>query len=317
MAATRQDDVVALAHILTGWGLARPRQPPPDRTAFLFDPAPARLRRRRPSSAAPSRQRRGRRRGGDRHAGAQPGDGAAHRVRARAVFRRRQAAAGAWSIVSRARFSETDGDIRAVLRTLFASREFRDSAGQKYKTPYRSCCRRRAPRGSRSTTRGRCSARWRGSGMPLYGCPTPGRLQEHRRRRGSARTRRRCGSASRPRSPPGGCPLPPPADAQAAAPCPAPAKRRAGRRRRPLETLLAPIAQRAHAQGGDRRVAARAARRADARQPRFHARVGAATMRRRDFARSVLTARSRPVHRRAAIRLGRRRRGRAQAGWSS
>jgi uncharacterized protein (DUF1800 family) len=34
------------------------------------------------------------------------------------------------------RFQSTDGDIAAVLKTLFTSREFRDSAGQKYKTPF-------------------------------------------------------------------------------------------------------------------------------------------------------------------------------------
>jgi uncharacterized protein (DUF1800 family) len=34
------------------------------------------------------------------------------------------------------RFRSTDGDIAAVLKTLLTSREFRDSAGQKYKTPY-------------------------------------------------------------------------------------------------------------------------------------------------------------------------------------
>ncbi len=33
-----QADVISLAHILTGWGFARPRQVPIDRTAFLFDP---------------------------------------------------------------------------------------------------------------------------------------------------------------------------------------------------------------------------------------------------------------------------------------
>src|SRR5207248_10306267 len=31
-----QDDVVALARILTGWGLARPNQKPPDGTGFLL-----------------------------------------------------------------------------------------------------------------------------------------------------------------------------------------------------------------------------------------------------------------------------------------
>src|SRR5258705_13634439 len=35
-----------------------------------------------------------------------------------------------------ARFQETDGNIREILKTLFTSREFRDSDGRKYKTPY-------------------------------------------------------------------------------------------------------------------------------------------------------------------------------------
>src|SRR6266568_2968136 len=34
-----QEDVVALAEILTGWGLNRPKMPPPDRTGFYFDPS--------------------------------------------------------------------------------------------------------------------------------------------------------------------------------------------------------------------------------------------------------------------------------------
>src|SRR5262249_56021065 len=35
-----------------------------------------------------------------------------------------------------ARFVDTAGDTREVLKTLFSSREFWDSHGQKYKTPY-------------------------------------------------------------------------------------------------------------------------------------------------------------------------------------
>src|SRR6266699_253096 len=34
-----QADVIALAEILTGWGLNRPRTPPPDRSGFYFDPS--------------------------------------------------------------------------------------------------------------------------------------------------------------------------------------------------------------------------------------------------------------------------------------
>ncbi|MES2298016.1 MAG: DUF1800 domain-containing protein [Pseudomonadota bacterium] len=74
---------------------------------------------------------------------------------------------------------ETRGDIRAVLRTLFASAEFMDpqNMGAKFKTPYQfvvSAARASAPVGAASLTNvtpllGTMSA----LGMPLYGCQTP------------------------------------------------------------------------------------------------------------------------------------------------
>jgi len=72
-----------------------------------------------------------------------------------------------------AKFRQSDGDIRAVLKALFTSPEFRDSVGAKYKTPYQfvlSATRVagvmvRNPRPLLSTM-----ARL---GMPLYGCQTP------------------------------------------------------------------------------------------------------------------------------------------------
>jgi uncharacterized protein (DUF1800 family) len=71
------------------------------------------------------------------------------------------------------RFEETDGDIRAVLKALFTSREFHDSVGDKYKTPYQfvnSAVRASSipienPRPLLGTM-----ARL---GMPLYRCATP------------------------------------------------------------------------------------------------------------------------------------------------
>src|SRR6516225_3725844 len=71
------------------------------------------------------------------------------------------------------RFLETDGSIREVLKSLFASREFWDSYGQKYKTPYQfvvSAVRAAGiPIGSVSPLL-RAMDQF---GMPLYGCLTP------------------------------------------------------------------------------------------------------------------------------------------------
>jgi uncharacterized protein (DUF1800 family) len=71
------------------------------------------------------------------------------------------------------RFLETDGSIREVLKSLFASHEFWDSYGQKYKTPYQfvvSAVRAAgAPIGNVSPLL-RAMDQF---GMPLYGCLTP------------------------------------------------------------------------------------------------------------------------------------------------
>ena len=73
------------------------------------------------------------------------------------------------------RFRETDGDIRALLATLFASPEFRDPAarGAKFKSPYRyvlSSLRAAAiPVENVRPLLGALSQQ----GMPLYGCQTP------------------------------------------------------------------------------------------------------------------------------------------------
>jgi uncharacterized protein (DUF1800 family) len=72
-----------------------------------------------------------------------------------------------------ARFLDSDGNIRAVLQMLFASREFRGSVGTKYKTPDQFVFS--AVRAAGATVRNprplvREMARL---GMPLYGCKTP------------------------------------------------------------------------------------------------------------------------------------------------
>jgi uncharacterized protein (DUF1800 family) len=72
-----------------------------------------------------------------------------------------------------ARFLETDGNIREVLRTLVASSEFWDSRGEKYKTPYQFVISAvRAADLSAGNVRPWLSAMDQ-LGMPLFGCLTP------------------------------------------------------------------------------------------------------------------------------------------------
>jgi uncharacterized protein (DUF1800 family) len=72
-----------------------------------------------------------------------------------------------------ARFLETDGNIREVLRTLFASNEFWDSKGAKYKTPYQFVISAvRAAGVSLGNVRPLLGAMDQ-LGMPLFGCLTP------------------------------------------------------------------------------------------------------------------------------------------------
>jgi uncharacterized protein (DUF1800 family) len=71
------------------------------------------------------------------------------------------------------RFRETDGDLKAVMRTLLLSPEFRDSAGQKYKTPDQYVLSAvRAAGVEVKNPRPLLGTLFR-LGMPLYLCPTP------------------------------------------------------------------------------------------------------------------------------------------------
>lgn len=167
-----QDDVIALARVLTGWGLARPNRKPSDGTAFLFDASrhdnePKHFLGR---DIAPA--------------------GEAEGVEALDLLARSPATARHIAfelaqyfvadqpppaLVDRvaARFSETGGDIRATLQALFASAEFRASLGGKYKTPYRYVLSAaRAANLAVKNPRPLLNAMAR-LGMPLYGCPTP------------------------------------------------------------------------------------------------------------------------------------------------
>ena len=72
-----------------------------------------------------------------------------------------------------ARFLATDGDIRAVLRTLFATPEFWASAGRKYKTPYEFVISAVRAAGIPLNNPRPLLAAMNQLGMPLYGCQTP------------------------------------------------------------------------------------------------------------------------------------------------
>lgn len=73
------------------------------------------------------------------------------------------------------RFSQSDGDIRAVLDTLFHSPEFWDSAtyGGKFKTPYRYVVSALRATDAHVVNYRPVLGALRQLGMPLYGCQTP------------------------------------------------------------------------------------------------------------------------------------------------
>jgi uncharacterized protein (DUF1800 family) len=130
-----QNDVIALAHILTGWGLARRDFNRGDGTAQIFDPG-------RHDFTAQTFLGRTIPPGGEEAGVAAIDMLAASPATARHIaFELAQyfvADQPPAALVGRLaqRFRATDGDIAAVLKTLLTSKEFRDSVGQKYKTPY-------------------------------------------------------------------------------------------------------------------------------------------------------------------------------------
>src|SRR6516162_2906499 len=72
-----------------------------------------------------------------------------------------------------ARFLATDGNIREVLRALFISREFWQSYGQKYKTPYHFVVSAVRATGAPVDNIRPLLVTMRELGMPLFGCLTP------------------------------------------------------------------------------------------------------------------------------------------------
>ena len=167
-----QDDVIALARILTGWSLVRPAALPEKGSGFVFYPA---------------RHDQGTKHFLGRDIAA---NGEAEGEQALDILAKSPATARhiAFKLAQyfvadeppralidhlASRFGETDGNIREVLKTLFASREFRDSAGGKYKTPYRfvlSAVRAAGVPVQNPKPLLNTVARL---GQPLYGCPTP------------------------------------------------------------------------------------------------------------------------------------------------
>jgi uncharacterized protein (DUF1800 family) len=167
-----QDDVVALARILTGYGLARGNRRAPDRSGFYFDTSRHDFTEKHflGRTVAPS--------GLDESEAAldmlATSPATAHHI----AFELAQyfvADAPPAALVDRLarRFQDSEGDIRAVLADLFASREFRDSVGAKYKTPYRFVLSAaRAAGVAVDNPRPLLGAMAR-LGMPLYRCQTP------------------------------------------------------------------------------------------------------------------------------------------------
>jgi uncharacterized protein (DUF1800 family) len=168
-----QNDVIALARIFTGWGLGGPRVGA-GRGGFYFDPK--------------------RHDNGEKIFLGQTiaGRGMSEGEQALDILARSPASARHISyklaqyfvaddpppaLVERLarRFTDTDGDIRAVLTTLFQSTEFHDprNRGNKFKTPYQYAVSAARAAGE-PVVNARPLAGWlTQQGMPLYGCLTP------------------------------------------------------------------------------------------------------------------------------------------------
>jgi uncharacterized protein (DUF1800 family) len=168
-----QEDVVALARILTGWGLARPGAlPEAGGGGFVFYPKRHDDGTKRFLGHDIAAQGEAE---GDEALDLLANSPATARHIAFALAQYFVADAPTPALVDRlaARFTESDGDIRAVLQTLFVSREFRDSTGAKYKSPYRfvlSAARAAGVAVDDPKPLVNALARL---GQPLYGCATP------------------------------------------------------------------------------------------------------------------------------------------------
>ncbi|HTW53740.1 MAG TPA: DUF1800 domain-containing protein [Stellaceae bacterium] len=167
-----QADVVALAHILTGWSMVRPRFLPPSGNGFAFYPE-------RHDKGAKTFLGRNIPVGGEEEGETaldmlSKSPATAMHVASKLV-QYFVADTPPPALVERvaARFRETDGDIRAVLTALFASAEFRDSAGRKFKSPYRYVLSAVRAAGVPVNNVQPLLNQMAREGQPLYGCATP------------------------------------------------------------------------------------------------------------------------------------------------
>jgi len=167
-----QNDVVALAHILTGWGLARRGLGRGDGSAQVFDDS-------RHDATPQNFLGRAIPPGGEEEGVAAIGMLASSPATARHIaFQLAQyfvADKPPQGLVDRLaqHFRATDGDIAAVLKTLLTSREFRDSAGQKYKTPYQYVLSAARAAGVEVNNPRPLIGTMARLGEPLYYCQTP------------------------------------------------------------------------------------------------------------------------------------------------
>jgi uncharacterized protein (DUF1800 family) len=170
----KQDDVIALAKILTGWGFKQPGQKVPDGYSFQFN-----SNRHDFSNKIFL---------GNNISGSGIGEGeqaldllSRHPKTARQIsFKIAQyfiADNPPKSLVDKLskKFITTDGDIKLVLDLLFYSPEFWNAKyyGAKFKTPYQYAISSLRSTGTEISNPKPLNDFLKQQGMPLYGCPTP------------------------------------------------------------------------------------------------------------------------------------------------
>ncbi len=172
-----QADVESLTRILTGWGLAQDSEQSPDGSGFFFEPARHDASDKTLLGQSIS--------GGGQDEGERALDLLAqHPSTARHISYKLAeyfvSDTPPEALVSRLsdRFLSTDGDIRAVLLSLFESNEFWDDAyyQRKFKTPYQyliSMVRATGLSAPDDNTVRRIMGAMAQLGMPLYRCRTP------------------------------------------------------------------------------------------------------------------------------------------------
>jgi len=169
-----QQDVISLAHILTGWGLRRGNRNADGEFGFYFDPR----RHDYSDKVFLGRTIKG--------SGEDEGEQALDMLaRSPATARHISYELAQYFIADKPdptlvhtlaqRYLETDGDIRALLKTLFHSRQFWASANfnNKFKTPYQYVTSSIRATGTQVTNFRPLYGILYQLGMPLYGCLTP------------------------------------------------------------------------------------------------------------------------------------------------